>query len=90
LLAEHTMVREVVTRALHSVSGLAHVEEETIESLVGKLIEAIQQLQARVVELEIQAVSSTLQEVRDQREETIRSAVEKIKVLGLEFNQSSN
>jgi hypothetical protein len=32
---------------------------------VGKLAEAIQQLQGRVMELEIQAVPSTLQEVRD-------------------------
>jgi hypothetical protein len=39
------------------------MEEETAESQVGKHIEAIQQLQARVVELELQAVPSTLQKV---------------------------
>jgi hypothetical protein len=59
LLTEKIGVREAVTRALHSVSGLAHMEEETVESQVGKLAKAIQQLQARVVELELQAVSST-------------------------------
>jgi predicted nucleic acid-binding Zn-ribbon protein len=63
LLAEQIVVREAVTRALRSVSGLAQMEEETTESQVGKLVEAIQQLQARVAELELQAVPSTPQEV---------------------------
>jgi chromosome segregation ATPase len=59
LLMEQIGVREAVTRALRSMSGLAQMEEETTESQVGKLVEAIQQLQARVAELELQAVSST-------------------------------
>jgi hypothetical protein len=66
--------KEAVTRALRSVLGLAQIEEDTVESQVEKLVEAIQQLQARVAELELQAVPSTLQEVRDQREETARSS----------------
>jgi hypothetical protein len=49
-----------------------------------KLTEAIQQLQARVTELDIQLVPSTLQEVRDLREEDAKSAVERIKVLASE------
>jgi hypothetical protein len=57
---------------------------------MGKLAESIQQLQARVAELELQAVSSTPHEVRDQREETTRSAVERIKALTLECKQLSN
>jgi len=51
LLAEQTVVREEVTRALHSMSGLAQMEEETVESQVRKLAEAIQQLQVRVAKL---------------------------------------
>jgi hypothetical protein len=90
LLAEKTVVREAVTRALRSVSGLAQIEEETTESQVGKLVEAIQQLQARVAELELQAVPSTPQEVRDQREETARSAVERIRALASECKKLSN
>jgi len=74
-------VREAVTRALHSMPGLTQMEEETPKSQVGKLVEAIQQLQARVAELELQAVSSTPQEVRDQWEEIARSAVKRIKAL---------
>jgi hypothetical protein len=46
LLTEQMGVKEAVTRALHSVMGLAQMEEETTESQVGKLVEAIQQLQA--------------------------------------------
>jgi hypothetical protein len=90
LLMEQTVVKEVVTRALLSMSGLAQMEEETTESQVGKLAEAIQQLQARVAELELQAVSSTPQEVRDQREETARSVVERIRALASECKKLSN
>jgi hypothetical protein len=39
------------------------MEEEITESLVGKLAKAIQRLQERVAELEIQAVLITPQEV---------------------------
>jgi trimethylamine:corrinoid methyltransferase-like protein len=66
LLAEKTAIKEAVTKALRSVSGLAQEEEESTEIQVGKLVEAIQQLQARVTELELQAVSSTPQEVRSE------------------------
>jgi hypothetical protein len=45
------------------VTGLEQMEEDPVESQVGKLVEAIQQLQQRVAELELQAVPSTLQEV---------------------------
>jgi hypothetical protein len=38
-----------------------------MESQAGKLVEDIQQLQARVAELELQDVPNTLQEVRDHR-----------------------
>jgi hypothetical protein len=73
------MVKESVARALISMLGLAHMEEEIVESQVGKLVEAIQQLQARVAKLELKEVSRTPQEVRYQREETARSIVERIK-----------
>ena len=63
LLAEHIGVKEAVTRALHSVTGLEQMGEDPVESQVGKLVEAIQQIHARVAELELQAVSSTPQEV---------------------------
>jgi hypothetical protein len=51
---EQMGVKEAVTRALRSVMGLEQMEEETTESQVGKLVEAIQQLQARMAELELQ------------------------------------
>jgi hypothetical protein len=65
------------------------MEEETTESQVGKLAKAIQQLQARVVELELQAVPSIPQELLGQWEETARSAVERIKVLAAECKRLS-
>jgi hypothetical protein len=84
------VVREELTRELHSVLSLAQMEEETAESQVGNLIEAIQQLQERVEELEIQVVPSTLQEVRDQREEIARSVVEIIRALASECKKLSD
>jgi len=44
LLVEQIGVKEAVTRALRYVSNLAQIKEDTVESQVGKLIEAIQQL----------------------------------------------
>jgi hypothetical protein len=60
LLTEKTAVKEVVRRTLRSMPGLAQEENEAVEVQVTKLVEAIQQLQARVMELELQAVPSTL------------------------------
>jgi hypothetical protein len=48
---------------------------------VMKLAEVIQQLQQRVMDLELQTIPQTPQEVRDQREITFRSTVERIKAL---------
>jgi hypothetical protein len=45
------------------MSGLAQMEEHPVESQVGKLAEAIQQLQQRVTELELQAMPSNLLKV---------------------------
>jgi hypothetical protein len=72
------------------VPGLAQEEPESVEMQVGKLVEAIQQLQAWVMELELQVVPSTPQEVRDQREEVSKSAFGRIKVLTLECKQLSD
>jgi hypothetical protein len=63
---------------------LAQEEKESANIQVGKLVEAIQQLQAWVTELELQVVPITLQEVRGQREEAAKSAVGRRKVLALE------
>jgi hypothetical protein len=60
LLVEKIVIKEVVTKELRPVSSLAQEEEESTEIQGGKFDEAIQQLQARVMELEIQAVPSTL------------------------------
>jgi hypothetical protein len=72
------------------MTSLAYMEEHLVESQVGKLVEAIQKLQQRVAELELQAMSRTLQEVRDQREETAQSTFDRIKALALEFKQLSS
>lgn len=85
MLSEQTAVKEVVTKTLCSVSGLAQEEEESTEIQVRKLVEAIQQLKAQITELE-QAVSSTSQEMRDQRDEAARSAVGRIRALAYVSN----
>jgi hypothetical protein len=70
--------------------GLTQIEEDTVEIQVEKIVEAIQQLKARVAELELQIVKTTPQEVRDQREETARSVVEIVKALALECKLLKN
>jgi hypothetical protein len=80
----------VVRKSLHSVPGSTQEEHEAVEVQVTKLVEAIQQLQARVMELELQAVPSTPQEVHDQREEATKSTVGRIKILTLECKQLSD
>jgi hypothetical protein len=72
------------------MSGVAQEEEESVEIQVGKLAEAIQQIQARVTELETQAMPSPPQEMHDQREEAAKNAVERIMTLASECKQLSD
>jgi chromosome segregation ATPase len=90
LLVEQIGVKEAVSRALRSVTGLEKKEEDPVEHQVAQLAEAIQQLQQRIADLELQTVPSTLQDVRDQREATAQSTVERIKALALECKQLSS
>jgi hypothetical protein len=53
LLPKQIGVKEAVTRELRSVIGLEQMEEDLMESQVGKLAEAIQQLQQRVTKIEL-------------------------------------
>jgi hypothetical protein len=55
-----------------------------------KLAETLQQLQSRITELEAQTVSSTPQEVHDQREETAKNIVARIRSLTSECKQLSD
>jgi hypothetical protein len=90
LLGEKIVVKEVVSKALRCVLGSTQEEHEAVELQVTKLAKAIQQLQARVMELEIQVVPRTLKEVHDQREEAAKSAVGRIRALALECKQLSS
>ena len=54
-----------------------------------KLAEVIQQLQQRVVELELQTIPITPQEEHDQREMMAQSTIERIKALTEECKQLS-
>jgi monomeric isocitrate dehydrogenase len=90
LLTEQTAVKEEVTTTLFSMLGLTQEEPESVEIQVGKLTEAIQQLQAKIKELEIQEVPSTPQEVHDQREEAAKNAVERIRALASECKKPSD
>jgi hypothetical protein len=70
--------------------GLEKKEEDLMEHQVAHLAEAIQQLQQRIAYLQLQTLSSTLQDVRDQREATAQSAVERIRALALECKRLSS
>jgi hypothetical protein len=57
---------------------------------VAQLEEVIQQLQQCIADLELRTVPETPQDVRDLREATARSAVDRLKSLALECKQLSN
>jgi hypothetical protein len=87
---EQIRVKEVVKKEFLFVIGFEQMEEDPIVNQVMKLAEAIQQLQQRVTELELQIVPSTPQEVQDQREATTQSIVERINKLAMEYKQLSS
>jgi hypothetical protein len=75
----------MVNKALCSVTVIEVKAEERVPQQVAQLEEVIQQLQQCITYLELHAVPETPKDVRDQREATARSAVERIKDLTLEF-----
>jgi septation ring formation regulator EzrA len=79
-------VKEAVNISLFSMTGLKYLVKHQVE----KLTEAIQQLQQRIIDLELCTLPNTLQDVRDQRDATTRSIVERIKDLSMECKQLSD
>jgi hypothetical protein len=66
LLTKKIKMEEAVNRAFHSITSLEQKREEPFECQVMNLIEVLQQLQQRVMELELQTIPSTLEEVHNQ------------------------
>jgi TolA-binding protein len=84
------VVKEAVSKVCHFVLGLVQEEQEPVEAQVAKLAETLQQFQVRIAELEARKVSSTPQEVRNQREESAKNIVESIKSLASTCKQLSD
>jgi vacuolar-type H+-ATPase subunit D/Vma8 len=59
-------IEEAVNRSFLSMTGLEQKAEDRIEHQVMTLAEVIQQIQQRVMDLELQTIPQTPQEVRDQ------------------------
>jgi hypothetical protein len=66
------------------VTSLVKKEEDLVEHQVAQLAKSIQQLQQRITDIDLQTIPSTPQDVRDQREATSRSIVDRIIALALE------
>jgi len=64
--------------------------KERIPQQIVQLEEVIQQLQQCITYLELCTILETPQDVRDQREATARSVVERLKALAGECKQLSN
>jgi hypothetical protein len=56
MLAKKIGIEEAVNKSLHSVINLEHKTEEPIEHQVMKLVEVIQQIQQRVMEVELHTI----------------------------------
>jgi transcriptional regulator of met regulon len=87
LLAKQLKVKEAVNREMLSVTVLEIKAEDRVARQVNQLAEAIQQLQQCIADMELRTIPETPQDVRDQREETAQSAVERLKDLTLECKQ---
>jgi hypothetical protein len=72
------------------MTSLEQKAKDPIEHQVTKLVEVIQQLQQRVVELELHTIPQSPQEVCDQQELTAQSAIERIKTLATKCKQISS
>ena len=83
-------MKEVVNRALRSITFIEVKVEDQVTKQVLQLEEVIEQLQQLIADLELCTVPETPQEVKDKREENSRSTVEWIKALTLECNKFTN
>jgi hypothetical protein len=84
LLMKQLEVKEAVSRELRSMTFVEIKVEDRVTQQVEKHTESIQQLQQCITDLELRIVPETPHDVRDQREVTTRSAVERIKSLAME------
>jgi vacuolar-type H+-ATPase subunit D/Vma8 len=89
-LAGKLKVKEAVNRELRSVTVLETHAEDQVEHQVEQLMEAIQHIQQRVEDLEFRTMPNTSQDVRDQREVTAQSTIERIKDFSMECKQLSD
>jgi hypothetical protein len=80
----------MVNRALHSVKIFELKTEERVPQQVVELEEVIQQIQQHIAELELCTVPETPQYVRDLREATTHSTIDRLKSLSLECKKLSN
>jgi hypothetical protein len=74
-LAKKLEVQERVHKARHSVTVIEVNFEDRLPQQVTQLEEVIQQLQQRIMDLELCTVPKTPQEIRDLRKATARSTV---------------
>jgi hypothetical protein len=81
LLVEKLEVQERVHKALRSVTIIEVKMEDCLPQQVTQMEEVIHQLQQCITDLELHTVLKTPQEIRDLREATARSAVNRLKTL---------
>jgi hypothetical protein len=89
LLAEQLETQERVHKALRSVTIIEVKMEDHLPQQVTQLEAVIQQLQQCIMDLELRTMPETPQEIRDLREATARSAVDRLKTLASECRQLS-
>jgi uncharacterized protein YaaN involved in tellurite resistance len=66
LLAEKLKAKEMVDRALHSMTVIELKDEEQAPQQMAQLEEVIQQLQQRIADMELCTMPETPQDVTDQ------------------------
>jgi hypothetical protein len=90
LLTEKLEFKERVNIALLYVNIVEVQTKEQVTQQVAQMEEVIQKLHQCIADLELCIVPETPQEIRDQREATSHSGVDRLKSLSLECKQLSN
>jgi hypothetical protein len=89
LLEDQLETQERVHKTLRYVKIIEVKMQDHIPQQVTQLEEVIQQLQQCIMDLDLRTVPEKPQEIRDLREATARSAVDRLKTLASECKQLS-
>lgn len=89
MVVEQHKMKDVVGLVCLAIPGWVEIEQEIVKENFAIIIQSVRQFQARMLELEARQMPGTLQEVQDQRAESIRNFIANLKALAMECKHLS-